>query len=82
MKQLNLDQKDASLFEQVLSLEQLHTAFKAVRRNKGAPGIDKISVEAFEGNLNAELERLAKEVKEWSYKVNRKSSTCPAFSNP
>lgn len=63
MKQLNLDQKDASPFEQMLSMEQLCAAFKAVRANKGAPGIDGTSVDAFEENLNVELEQLAKEVR-------------------
>jgi len=35
------------LLEKVLSPENLQTAWKRVRRNKGAPGIDGMSIEAF-----------------------------------
>lgn len=70
MKQLNLDPKNADLFEEVLSMEKLVTAYKAVRANKGAPGVDEVSVEAFGENLKAELEQLAQEAKEWQYKPN------------
>lgn len=68
MKQLTLDQNDTSLLEEALSKTQLHQAYAAVKANKGAPGIDGISVEAFGDNLNANLERLAQEVREWRYK--------------
>lgn len=68
--QLTLDQRDASLFEENISLSRLHAAYKAVKRNGGAAGIDGVSVEAFGENLDAELERLAQEVREWRYRPN------------
>lgn len=36
-----------NLLEQVLSPENLHAAWKQVRRNKGAPGVDEVSIEAY-----------------------------------
>lgn len=67
MKQLNLSQQTGTIMEEVLSLEQLHEAYQAVRRNKGAPGVDDITVEEFGVNLKEELERLRQEVKEHRY---------------
>jgi group II intron reverse transcriptase/maturase len=67
MKQLTLDQKDTSLFEETISLTQLHTAYAAVRANRGAPGIDGVTIEAFGDNLAEELTTLAQEVREWHY---------------
>jgi len=49
-------------------MEELRTAFKAVRRNKGAAGIDGVSVEAFGSRLDKELACLQRELKEWVYK--------------
>lgn len=68
MKQLNLENQDIDLFEQVLNLNQLTRAYKAVKANKGAQGIDGIDIEAFGVNLNAELIKLAEEVRKWQYK--------------
>lgn len=39
-------------------------AWRAVRRNRGAAGIDKVSIRMFEKNLEANLDRLMREVKE------------------
>ena len=68
MKQLNLENQQIDLFEQVLDFNQLKKAYKAVRANKGAPGIDGVDVETFGVNLNAELIKLAEEVRKWQYK--------------
>ncbi len=38
-------------------------AFKAVKRNRGAAGIDKVSVAMFEENLGANLASLMKDLK-------------------
>lgn len=56
-----------SLFEQICSYEQLLESFKAVKRNKGAPGIDGKSIEEYEKNLVEELGQLEKELNSWSY---------------
>ena len=42
-------------------------AWRAVRRNRGAAGIDKVSVQMFENNLDANLERLMREMKDGSF---------------
>ena len=38
-------------------------AWRAVRRNRGAAGIDKVSIQMFEKNLDANLDRLMRELK-------------------
>jgi RNA-directed DNA polymerase len=45
----------------------MHAAFKAVKRNRGAAGIDKISVEMFEANLEDNLQSLIKDLKKGSF---------------
>ena len=47
------DQK--SLFEEILDTYNLRTAFKRVKKNKGAPGIDGNTIEGYEQNLEEEL---------------------------
>jgi RNA-directed DNA polymerase len=59
-----------NLFERICSLEELKTAFKAVKRNGGAPGIDGVSVKDFGENLGGELARLKKELESWRYEPN------------
>jgi group II intron reverse transcriptase/maturase len=43
-------------------------AWRAVRRNRGAAGIDKISIQMFEKNLDANLDRLLRGLKQRIYK--------------
>ena len=57
-----------SLFDEIISYEQLHKAYKLVRANKGAPGVDGMTAKDFGANLNAELTKLSKEVRGWTYK--------------
>lgn len=45
----------------------MHKAFKAVKRNRGAAGIDKISIQAYESNLNENLLSLMRELKRGLY---------------
>lgn len=56
------------LFETLCSEAILYKGFQAVKRNKGAPGIDGQTVEAFEGNLGEELSQLIEELSNWTYK--------------
>ncbi len=42
--------------------------FKAVKKNKGAPGIDDESIEHFESRLDEELSNLSRELESWTYK--------------
>jgi group II intron reverse transcriptase/maturase len=70
MPQLTLDQRDSSLFEETISITRLRAAFAAVKANRGAAGTDQVTVEVFGENLDAELELLSREVREWRYKPN------------
>ena len=56
------------LFTGICALETLRESFKAVKRNKGAPGIDGITVEKYEENLEENLKQLQTEVLRWTYK--------------
>lgn len=42
-------------------------AWRAVRRNRGAAGIDKVSIQMFETNLDANLDRLMRELKQGTF---------------
>lgn len=46
----------------------MHKAFRSVKRNRGAPGIDKVSVELFGNNLDQNLDALRRELKSGSYR--------------
>jgi group II intron reverse transcriptase/maturase len=42
-------------------------AWRAVRRNRGAAGIDKVSIQMFEKNLDANLDRMMRELKQGTF---------------
>ena len=42
-------------------------AWRSVRRNRGAAGVDKVSIQMFEQNLDANLDRLMRELKQRTY---------------
>jgi len=44
-----------------------HAAFKAVKRNRGAAGIDKVSIKMFEANLADNLLALERDLKSGSF---------------
>jgi len=44
----------------------VHAAWKAVRRNRGAAGIDKVSIKMFEANLDENLQALMRDLKNGS----------------
>ncbi|AMQ88477.1 group II intron reverse transcriptase/maturase [Marinobacter sp. LQ44] len=58
-----------SLYGQLLSKQRLYEAFRHVKRNKGAAGIDGQSLGAFEANLEVELSCLLLELKEKRYRA-------------
>lgn len=66
MKQHNLFFDPERLFEELCTIEQLRAGFKAVRRNKGSAGIDGVSIEDFDANLEEELGRLQQELASWA----------------
>lgn len=67
MKQLVLANESERLFERIVDLDNLRKAYKAVRRNKGAPGIDGVTVEAYGETLGEKLSQLQQEVLSWTY---------------
>lgn len=66
----DLFHNEARLFERLCEPAMLYHGFIAVKRNKGAPGIDGVTIEDFESNLTEELDKLAKELSIWNYKPN------------
>jgi len=50
-----------------ITLPLLWAAFKAVKRNRGAAGIDKVSIKMFEANLAANLHALCRDLKNGSF---------------
>ena len=58
-----------SLYGQLLSKQRLYEAFRHIKRNKGAAGIDGQSLGAFEANLEVELSCLLLELKEKRYRA-------------
>jgi len=59
---------DKRLFEDLCHVDALRQGFKAVIRNKGAPGIDGVTVVDFETDLNKELHQLSEELRSWTYR--------------
>jgi RNA-directed DNA polymerase len=55
------------LFEDLCAREYLAAGFRRVRKNKGAPGIDGVTIAEFESRLDEELSRLTAELESWTY---------------
>lgn len=51
-----------------ITTSTLHWAFKAVKKNRGAAGIDKQSIEMFEANLDENIQALMRELKTGRYR--------------
>lgn len=56
-----------SLMDKVYSRRNLRAAFTKVKANRGAAGVDQVTVEQFEKNLDEELERLRESLRGGSY---------------
>jgi len=56
-----------SLIDKVYRKENLHAAFKKVKKNKGAGGVDHVTVEGFERRLDRELTKLSDELRTGTY---------------
>jgi RNA-directed DNA polymerase len=56
-----------SLMDKVYAMPNLRAAFRKVKANAGAAGVDRQTVKMFEQHLEANLERLAEELKARSY---------------
>jgi len=64
----SLLQQEERLFDRLVSLFMLTLGWADVAKNKGAPGIDGITIDAFQENSDRELRQLAEELANWSYK--------------
>jgi RNA-directed DNA polymerase len=60
-------QKVHSLVDKVYSRKNLKLAWERVRANEGASGTDGVSIEAFAGNPEQNLERLHQELRDGTY---------------
>lgn len=56
------------LLDDISSLDNLKKAFKKVKSNKGAPGIDKVSIEAVQKNLGNYLTQIQEQLQNQSFK--------------
>src|SRR5690554_6928099 len=56
-----------SLIDKVYAKKNLYNSYKLVRANKGAPGIDRVTVEAYRTNLEEEIDKLHHELKTGTY---------------
>ena len=68
MEQHTLPIEEQSLFDRLCTTNTLSLAFKEVRKNKGAPGIDGVTIKDFQAKLNEELVQLKAELESWHYK--------------
>lgn len=60
--------EEPRLFESLCATLYLGVGFTLVKRNRGAPGIDGVSIEDFETRLEEELSQLQQELTNWTYK--------------
>ena len=56
-----------SLMDKVYSMRSLRAAWQQVKRNKGAAGVDHVSIERFGYKAESYLEELSQSLKEGSY---------------
>ena len=63
-----LKQKLFSVYGSLLSYRRLEEAWKCVKANHGAGGVDKVSIEAFDKNHEAYLNEILNELKTKTYK--------------
>lgn len=57
---VRFDGRDAGLFRQIVSVPSLYQAWRKVRANRGAAGLDAVSQDEFEINLMANLRELSR----------------------
>ncbi|MDM8523485.1 reverse transcriptase domain-containing protein [Desulfococcaceae bacterium HSG8] len=67
MEQMELFTDSRSLFEKLCSTEYLNEGFKAVKRNRGSPGTDGVSVGEFGADIETGLKQLGEELETWKY---------------
>jgi group II intron reverse transcriptase/maturase len=68
MRQRDLFIEKTRLFEELCTIERLEAGFRSVKKNKGSPGVDGVTIAEFESHLIEELSRLKAELESWTYK--------------
>ena len=64
----NTEKGMSNLLEQITDESQLQVAWKLVKANRGAAGVDGKTLDKFESKLKEELTRLRQEVLAWTYR--------------
>ncbi len=64
-KDLLIDER--RLFEELCTKHWLAAGFQRVKKNKGSPGVDGVTIDEFERRLDEELSRLKAELESWTY---------------
>lgn len=64
---MNHEIEEPRLFENLCSTLYLSIGFQLVKRNRGKPGIDGVSILEFESRLDEELCQLQQELTDWTY---------------
>ncbi len=68
MRQRDLFREEERLFEELCTIERLRAGFRRVKKNKGSPGVDGVTVAEFGARLSEELSQLKEELESWTYK--------------
>jgi RNA-directed DNA polymerase len=66
-KQYQEKHKEYSLYGELLKYESLEASWRKVRKNKGAGGVDKVTIEMFENQLELQLETIQRQLHKKSY---------------
>ena len=67
MRQRDLFTDEDRLFEELCTLERLRAGFRSVKKNKGSPGVDGVTIDEFESRLGEELSQLKEDLASWTY---------------
>ena len=68
MSQRDLFIEEPRLFEALCTIERMEAGFRHVKKNKGSPGVDGVTIAEFESRLSEELSQLKEELESWTYK--------------
>src|SRR5947209_5131890 len=66
-QRISLQVGGANLFRQIAAAQSLYQAWRKVRANRGAAGVDAMSLQAFEAGLDAHLRELSRSLLNKSY---------------
>jgi group II intron reverse transcriptase/maturase len=64
---MSLSIEEPRLFDNLCSMLYLGVGFEMVKKNKGKPGIDGVTIMDFETKLDEELSQLQEELSNWTY---------------